>query len=166
MSSSEQKKAQPKTSSGNPLSSPPVSATFGNPGRFMKYLARVDGVLLFADLGTIDLISGGGNRCRTEIFNWVLDSEYRMVWIGSGNPGLFPEAPEKPHTGEALKYALSVDGAVRFFARREVGGVYDNGHADVQFGPYVLSEGFIVWKMSDRHRSMISNAADAHSESK
>lgn len=103
MSSSEQKKAQPKTTSGNPLRSPPVSATFGNPGRFMKYLARVDGVLLFADLGTIDFISGGGNRCRTEIFNWVLDSEYGVVWIGSGNPCLFPEAPEKPHTGEALR---------------------------------------------------------------
>lgn len=162
----EHRKAQPKTASGNPLCWPPISASFINPGWFIKYLARIDGVLLFADLRTIDLLSGNGNRCRAEVFNWVLDSEYRMTWIGTGESGPFPEAPEKPHTGEPLKYSLSTHGEISFYGRGQVGAAYDSGHADVHFAPYVLSDSFIVWKMDGRHQRMISDAAEAYSASK
>ena len=69
------------------------------------------------------------------------------------------------------KYHMIVDIGVgkkrqSFMTLTEAGAAYDSGWAQVDIGDFVLTEDFKLREMTDEDRSMISEAADKHSESK
>jgi hypothetical protein len=106
-------------------------------------------------------------------FGWMLDKEYVLTRDGGRfSTSEFPPAPRKPHTGEPLKFLLKTGNGsehpiVRsFFGKRQAARVWDSGFTKVEFEPYVLGSTFLVWSMTDRHKRMISDAADRYSESK
>ena len=53
-----------------------------------------------------------------------------------------------------------------YMCLRDAGAAYDSGWAKVSIGDFVLTEDFKLREMTDEDRSMISEAADKHSESK
>lgn len=146
--------------------------TFDNPGVFPKFLARVGHQLLFLDLQSIATLSGNGRTLAVDVFGWYMDEQFQLHRTNMEGREFFPAAPDKPHTGERLKF-LMISGNGNtipierpFLDLGSAGALFASGWLPVNFGPYAIGETFIVWKMADRHQRAISDAADEYSASK
>ena len=121
---------------------------------------------MFADLATITELSGNGREFPVQIFRWIIDEEWSLKPAGHGNRDDLPLAPTRPHSGKRLKFVLKVDGHFELYGLWDAGRMYDNGQVRVEFGPYVIDNGFLVWAMAERHRNKISQLAEDWSASK
>ena len=140
-------------------------ATLDDPGFFPKYLVSIGDVFVFLDLPTIAKV------CKevegVTHWWWTIDADAELFCQGKKClRSNLPELHEKPHTGEKILYVLEVGDRLCGLRKSTVGSTYDSGHMHVAFGPWVIDDHFRLWKMSERHKVYISDAADEYSAGK
>ncbi len=143
--------------------------TFADPGVFPKVLVKIGYTLVFLDLASVVDLSCNGQHLPVAIYGWYLDEDLNLLKSDPNAPDFFPDASEKPHTGERLLFVMSIGASssksYSLHGLRASGVAYNNSHQVTGFGPYAVSNRFIVWKMSDRHKHAIAKSNRSDSDS-